>query len=167
MKTVDSYKYQSFITKQVLKSWISMEPDKSIPWVEMAKPVQDCTVTLISSGGIACKSDKPFDQEGERLNPWWGDPSYRVIPNDVQTADIELYHLHIPLDYAREDINCLLPVDRLNTLVEQGEVGASAPRHYSFMGYCLDPAELLKDSVPAMIETMREDSVDLVVLVPA
>ncbi len=167
MKTIDSYKYLNFITKQVVKSWISMESSKSIPWVELAKPVRECTISLISSGGIALNSDQPFDQEGERRNPWWGDPTYRVIPNDVRTEDVDLYHLHIPLDYAREDMNCLLPVSRLNTLVSNGEGGEAAARHYSYMGYNLTPEILLQESTPQMIEKMREDGVDLVVLIPA
>jgi hypothetical protein len=45
-----------------------------------AKKLNDCTVPLLSSAGIVLKADRPFDQEGERLNPWWGDPSCRILP---------------------------------------------------------------------------------------
>jgi hypothetical protein len=35
------------------------------------------------------------------------------------------------------------------------------------MGYILDPEELLKETVPAIIEHLQADQVDMVVLVPA
>ena len=70
-KTVDSYRFISGITKRMIRSWISMEPPREIPWTPLAKPLRECTVSLISSAGIALKSDRPFDQEGERRNPWF------------------------------------------------------------------------------------------------
>jgi hypothetical protein len=80
-------------------------------------------------------TDRPFDQEGERRNPWWGDPSYRIIPSTATSPDMRLYHLHIDPSYAEQDLNCLFPLQRLQELVEAGEIGRSAPRHYSIMGY--------------------------------
>jgi D-proline reductase (dithiol) PrdB len=124
-------------------------------------------VALISTGGIALKTDRPFDQEGERKNPWWGDPSYRIIPQTARTEDIRVYHMHIDPALGERDLNCLLPVERLEELVAAGKVGRAAPSHYSFMGYILDPRELLAKSIPAIIEHLREDAVDVVVLVPA
>ena len=70
-KTVDSYRFISGITKRMIKSWISMERPREIPWTPLARPLRDCTVSLISTAGIALKTDRPFDQEGERCNPWF------------------------------------------------------------------------------------------------
>ncbi len=166
-KTVDSYRFISGITKRMIRSWISMEQPRPIPWTPLRKPLSECTVALLSSAGIALKTDKPFDQEGERKNPWWGDPSYRVIPAGATERDVKLYHLHIDPEYAERDLDCLFPLQRLAELAATGEVGKVAPRHYSVMGYLLRPERLLSESVPAMIETMREDRVDAVILVPA
>jgi hypothetical protein len=69
-KTVDSYRYISGITKRMIKSWISMEEPREIPWTPLIKPLAECTTSLISSAGIALKTDRLFDQEGERRNPW-------------------------------------------------------------------------------------------------
>ncbi|MCJ7703392.1 MAG: hypothetical protein MUO62_17545 [Anaerolineales bacterium] len=94
-RKVDSYKYISGITKRLVKTWISKEEQRDIPWTPLNKPLAESTVALISSGGIALKDDRPFDQEGERLNPWWGDTSFRVIPRQTTEEDVEIYHLHI------------------------------------------------------------------------
>ena len=166
-KTIDSYKFLSGITKRLAQNWAKMEVPKSIPWTPLAKPLSECRVALISSGGIALKTDIPFDQEGERQNPWWGDPSYRIIPRGTKTEEIKLYHLHVDPVPAEADLNCLLPIDRLIELEAAGEIGAAAPSHYTFMGYNLQPKVLLEETTLAIIRNLRDEAVDAVVLVPA
>jgi len=166
-KTVDSFRFASGITGRIVKNWIKMETPREIPWTPLAKPLSGCTVALISSGGIALKTDPPFDQEGERQNPWWGDPTHRVIPRTASAADIRAYHLHINPSFVEQDINCLLPLQRLIELEEQGEVESAAPSHYSFMGYNLRPETLLEETTPAIIRQLQVEGVDVVVLVPA
>ena len=162
----DSYRFLDFFSRRLAKAWIAREPQREIPWTPLEKPLSECTVAMISSGGIALRTDAPFDQEGERRNPWWGDPSFRVIPKHATENDIEIYHLHIDPSFGREDLNCLLPLRRLEELEGTGEVGGAAPRHYSFMGYILDPTDLLEKSTPAIIRHLKNDQVDLVLLVP-
>jgi hypothetical protein len=70
-KTVDSCRFISGITKRMIKWWINMERPREIPWTPRARTLRECTVSLISSAGVALKSDRPFDQEGERRNPWF------------------------------------------------------------------------------------------------
>jgi D-proline reductase (dithiol) PrdB len=163
---VDSYRFLDFGTQQLVKSWIKREPEREIPWVPLEKPASQGRVSLVSSAAVALRTDEPFDQEGERKNPWWGDPSYRVIPRGATEKDVEIYHLHIDPSFGREDLNCVLPLGRLEELQEMGEIGEVAPRHYSYMGYTIDPTELLQDTVPKMVRNLREDRVDLVLLVP-
>ncbi len=165
--TVDSYRFIGGLTKRLVKSWIKLESPREIPWTPLSKPLSACNVALISSGAIALKSDRPFDQELERKNPWRGDSSYRIIPQSARTEDIGVYHLHIDPSLAENDLNCLLPLERLEDLVKEGMVGRAAPSHYSFMGYILDPQELLEQSVPAIIDQLKAEEVDAVVLIPA
>jgi len=166
-KTVDSFRFISGITRRMIKNWISMETPRPIPWTPLAKPLSECTVAMLSSAGIALKTDRPFDQEGERQNPWWGDPTYRVLPKTATEEDIRVYHMHINAAYAELDLNCLFPLQRLQELENNGRIGRMSPRHYSIMGYILNPEQLLSETVPALIRDLREDLADLVVLVPA
>jgi D-proline reductase (dithiol) PrdB len=166
-KIVDSYRFIGGITKRMIRSWIKLESPREIPWTPLSKPLSECTVALISTGGIALKTDHPFDQEGERQNPWWGDPSYRVIPQTARAEDIRVYHLHIDASLAEQDLNCLLPIERLAELAEIEKIGCVAPSHYSFMGYQLEPQELLEKSIPAIIEHLHADQVNVAVLVAA
>ena len=170
---VDSYRFLDRQTNMLVQSWIKLEEPQhrsqamppDIPWTPLSRPLEESTVTLISSAGLALKTDRPFDQEGERQNPWWGDPSYRILPRSAKAEDVQLYHLHIHPRLVEQDLNTLLPLQRLQEMEERGEIGRSAAQHYSFMGYILQPQVLLQESTPAMIRHMRHDGVNAVVLI--
>ncbi len=163
---VDSYRFLDTLSRRMVKSWIALEQPRAIPWTPLSKPLADCTVALISSAGVALKTDRPFDQEGERQNPWWGDPSFRIIPCLATEQDVNVYHQHINTCHAAQDLNCIFPLQRLLELEATGEIGRSAPSHYSFMGYILQPDVLLEESVPAIIQHLQQDRVDVAILVP-
>lgn len=166
-KKVDSFRYVSGVTRRMIETWIKMEEPRPIPWTPLSKPLSECKVALLSSGGIALKDDIPFDQYGERQNPWWGDPSHRIIPKTASAEDVEIYHLHINPSFARQDINCLLPIKLLNELEQAREIGSAAESHYSIMGYLPKPDEMLEESVPAIIQRLKDEKVDVLVLVPS
>jgi len=88
-KTVDSYRFISGITKQMIRSWISMERPREIPWTPLARPLADSTVSLISTAGIALKTDRHllglFD-----LPTWWRlllVTGFEVIETHLDEAD--------------------------------------------------------------------------------
>jgi len=163
---IDSYRYVDFATRQIMKAWTGRQEPGEIPFAPLAKPLRECTVALLSTAGIARTDDRPFDQEGERRNPWWGDPSYRRIPLGTTEKDIRIYHLHIDPRFGETDLDVVLPMRRLAELAAEGVVGRPAPTHYSTMGYILDPAELVEKTAPAIAASMHDEHVDAVVLVP-
>ena len=164
--TVVSYRFVDRITRRVLKAWEARGSYREIPWTPLTKPLAECTVAAVSTAGLALKTDEPFDQEGERQNPWWGDPSFRVIPRNATEKEVRSWHLHGNAANVKEDLNCVFPLAGLRELERRGEIGRSASRHYSFMGYILEPTALLSESTPEMIRLMKEDAVDAVLLVP-
>jgi D-proline reductase (dithiol) PrdB len=89
-----------------------------------------------------------------------------LLPRDVDPKEIALYHLHISKKVVERDINTLIPLERLLELEKEGGIGQAAPRHYSYMGYILRPQMLLEETLPAMIKQMKQDQVDVVLLVP-
>src|SRR5690349_9290481 len=165
--SIDSYRFLDFATRQVMKAWTARQHAGVIPFTTLAKRLSECTVALVSTAGIARNDDRPFDQEGERRNPWWGDPSFRVIPLGTSESDVRLYHLHIDPRFGQADLDVVLPMRRLQELAREGMIGAAAPTHYSTMGYILDPAELLEKTAPALAASMRDERVDAAALVPA
>ncbi len=163
---IDSYRFLDFASRQVMKAWAARQEPGVIPFTPLAKPLPECTVALVSTAGVARNDDRPFDQEGERRNPWWGDPTFREIPLGTTEKDIKLYHLHIDPRFGEEDLDVVLPMRRLAELAEEGVVGRPAPTHYSIMGYILEPKELVEKTAPAIAERMRAERVDAAALVP-
>lgn len=165
-KIVNSFKFVPGLTRRVVRGWINRERPRPIPWTPLSKPLEQCTLALISTAGLVLKEEQPFDQEGERQNPWWGDPSFRLLPRTVSEKDLRICHLHVNPAFAEQDLNCIFPLQRLGELVDEGLLGRLAPTHYSFMGYILRPQVLLEESVPAMIQHLQAEEVDAVLLIP-
>jgi D-proline reductase (dithiol) PrdB len=165
--SIDSYRFLDFASRQVMKAWAARERPGVIPFARLAKPLAECTVALVSTAGVARNDDRPFDQEGERRNPWWGDPGFREIPLGTTERDVKLYHLHIDPRFGEADLDVVLPMRRLSELAEERVVGRPASRHYSMMGYILDPGVLVGETAPAIAARMRDARVDAAALVPA
>ena len=165
--SIDSYRFLDFASRQVMKAWAARERADTIPFTPLRKPLSDCTVALLSTAAIARNDDRPFDQARERRDPWWGDPSYRVIPLGTTESDARLYHLHIDPRFGQADLDVVLPMRRLTELADEGVVRQAAPRHYSIMGYILEPEVLVNETAPAIADRMRADGVDAAALVPA
>lgn len=165
---VDPWRFAGGFLKKVLSARIPDEPSHGpIPWTEVAKPLAECRVALLSTAGLSMKGDTPFDMEFERQNPTKGDPSWRRIPSDASSATLVANHLHIDTSFIERDLNVALPVDRLRELVAAGGVAAIADTHYSIMGYQGDDTSTLETrSAPEIAEAMRSEAVDLALLAP-
>lgn len=166
---IDSYQFLDYATRQLLKAWVKREAEtsRSIPWAPLTKRLSQCTVALVSTAGVARNDDTPFDQEGERQNPWWGDPSYRAIPHDTTEADVRLYHMHIDTRFGEADLDVVLPMRRLQELASEGVIGRAADVHFSIMGYQLRPEVLENETAPAIARELNMHAVDAVALIPA
>ncbi len=166
MTPVNSFRYVDLGTRQVMRAWMAREPRRPAVWTPLPRALSESRLCIVSSAGIARLDDRPFDAEGERRDPWWGDPSYRQIPADTRTGDARLWHLHIDTRPGEQDLDTVLPLERAGELADEGFLGDLAPTHFSFMGYLLRPATFLETSVPAMIERMKAEEVTVVLLVP-
>ncbi len=167
-RPIDSYRFLDFATRRIMQAWVEREARETrpIPWAPLKKPLAQCTVALITTAGVARNDDLPFDQEGERRDPWWGDPTLRVIPRGTTERDVRLYHMHIDTRFGQQDLDVVLPLRRLEELVREGLVGRSADAHYSIMGYQLRTEVLEQQTAPAIAAGLHAQAVDAVVLVP-
>ena len=154
-----------------LRAWIGKDiPDQpfsgKIPWTPLDKSINQTNFTLLTSAGISMKSDMPFDMEGEKAEPTWGDPSHREIPKTATENDIEVNHLHVNTAFIEQDINVMLPLTRFQEFEQEGLIGKLAPTSYSFYGYQTDPTILLNETMPQVAERMRQENVEAVLLTP-
>ena len=121
----------------------------------------------MTSAGINLKTDPPFDMEREKREPFWGDPTHREIPRGTLQGQIDVNHLHVDTSFIKEDINVILPLARFAEFEKEGVIGSLAPTCYSFYGYQMDFAVLLKETMPKVAAKMHDQGVEAVVLTPA
>jgi D-proline reductase (dithiol) PrdB len=159
-------KYVDPITQRVVEAWMQREPSREPVFSRPPRELARCRVALLSTAGLALNDDRGFDQAGEERDPWWGDPSHRVIPQGTTTGDVRSHHLHIGREPLDQDLNCVLPLDRLEEMASADVVGQVADSHYSIMGYLLDTTALQQQTVPLIVDRLRREEVDVVLLVP-
>ena len=94
-------------------------------------------------------------------------PQIRLIPTDVDRAKLKINHPGYDHKYANEDINCNLPFDRLQEMVDAGEIGSLAPNTVVLMGLQPNVSPLLQETIPAIVEQFKADGVEAALLVPS
>jgi D-proline reductase (dithiol) PrdB len=95
------------------------------------------------------------------------DTSIRTIPSDTPSADLRVAHFGYPIDYARADPNCVFPIDRMRELAAEGIIGELAPSAVTFMGGIYSQRRVRDELVPAVLDALRDQNVDLFYIVPA
>lgn len=140
--------------------WRVIDP---VPATELARPVADCRVAVVSSAGLVVPGDPPFDHKVRG-----GDFSYRVIPADVEVQRLEDHHRSDAFDHSgiETDSNMAMPLDRLHEMAAAGQIGSVAPRHISLMGSITIPGRLVKRSLPEIADLLVSDQVDVALMIP-
>ena len=134
------------------------------PWTPPAKPVSECKVALVTTGGVHLKTQAPFDME----NPD-GDPTFREIPGDAARDALTITHDYYDHRGADVDLNVVFPHERLAEMAAEGAIGGVSPVHVSFMGH-IDKElveRLVEETAPAAARRLREAGAEVALLAPA
>jgi len=118
-------------------------------------PSHERRVSIVSSAAVAKRGDKPFS---------WLARDCRTIHKD----DRDLVMTHVAVEYDRtawqQDLNTIIPLDRLEEMATDGEIGSLAEAHYTYMG-AADPIDMEK-SARETAQRMKQDNVNTVFLIP-
>ena len=167
-KKVDGFRFLPPGLKAWIKTFIPDEDFRGyIPWTPMAKPLNQTTITVVTSSGISLKTDPPFDMEREKREAIWGDRSYRAIPRGTTGKDIDVNHLHINTSYVKQDINVMLPLARMAEFEKERIIGRLAPTAYSFYGFQWQSTDFIKEAIEPISEKMKLEGVEAVLMTPA
>ncbi|NJN52115.1 MAG: hypothetical protein HC809_10435 [Gammaproteobacteria bacterium] len=132
--------------------------DTPPPFVPLTKPLAECRVALIGSGGIY--------ESGQVAFHFKDDLSFRVIDTQASTTQLRATHFAYDLTDARRDPNVVFPIDTLKALVDEGRLGELSARAYAFMGGIYSARKVRDRLAPAIAERVMKDEVDLAILVP-
>ena len=133
------------------------------PRTRLAKPLRESRVALVTTAGLRTPDQGDFDRSDKR-----GDPSFREIPNTIETRLLVESHRSYSFDHeaVRSDVNLAFPLDRFRGLESRGVIGELNHRHFSFMGSIVGPRRLIDETAPQVARTLAEDRVDAVFLTP-
>lgn len=127
----------------------------------LPRSLAEARVALVSSAGVHLDDQPAFHVETVA-----GDPSYRLIPDDVDLGRLRFTHTHYDTASAEQDPNVVFPLDRLHEAVEEGRVGSASSLHIGMMGFNPDPTRIAEETAPAVADVLGEAEVDVVVMVP-
>jgi D-proline reductase (dithiol) PrdB len=128
------------------------------PWQPLRKPLSECRLGLIASGGIYVTGQVAFHFKD--------DASFRVIPRTVKTTDLRTAHFAYDQTDARRDPNVVFPIDTLRRLVRERFIGELADYAYTFMGGIYSSRRVRDDLAPQLTERLLAEKVDVALLVP-
>ena len=116
---------------------------------------------ISSAGGYLNEIQQSFDVE----NPI-GDYSIRVFSSDTPFSNLEYSHDHYDHTAVNNDPQVLLPLAYLQEMVNERKIG-ELTNVVSFMGYHPDVSRVVDETIPAIIDVVKQEAVDAAFLVPS
>jgi D-proline reductase (dithiol) PrdB len=152
--------------KLAYQAFMKAYPYRRVDWyhgASLKKPLREARLAVVTTAAFFRPDQPPFNTSIRG-----GDCSYRIIPFETDLSTLGIAHRIDAFDIRgiASDKNLALPLDRLKFLVQEGFIGAVAPRHFSFMGSITAPGRLITNSAPEVSRLLLEDAVDAVLLTP-
>jgi D-proline reductase (dithiol) PrdB len=118
-------------------------------------PANKRRISIVSTAAVHRRGDKPFS---------WLAKDFRAF--DKTDRDLVMTHVAVEFDRSawQQDLNTIIPLERLEEMADDGEIGSVAEEHYSFMG-AADPVTMEKSARQAAAQ-MKQDGVNTVFLIP-
>ena len=151
-RTLDQYAALGYPPYQ----WV--HSDDAPPFSRLTKPLSECKVGLIASGGIYRHEQIAFHFKD--------DLSYREIERDTPIDQLRATHFAYDLTDARADPNVVFPLETLRRCQDLGLIGELSEHAYTFMGGIYSSRKVRDTLAPALADRIQTDEVDVVLLVP-
>ncbi len=137
-------------------SWVINEDTP--PWKPLEKPLSECRLGLLASGGIYVTGQVAFHYKD--------DTSIRAIPKAVRAEDLRASHFAYDLTAARSDPNSVFPLDTLRRLAADGVIKDMTDHAYSFMGGIYSARRVREELAPKLAAQLMSEGADAALLVP-
>ncbi len=146
-------------------------PPSEIPFTPPPAPLEECTLALISAGGVFVVGDDPMGPDGPSqqdslvlINEFLrGTPTLSTIPVDTTNERLTARHPGYDARSAQRDPSAVFPLDHLRDLAADGRIRL-ADEHYGFTG-ATSQRRLQKEVAPRWAEHLADRAVDAALLV--
>ena len=136
--------------------WASNPPPEQL--TRLSKPLGECTVALLASGGVYRHGDVGFTHKD--------DTTHREIPADTPVEQLRVTHFAYDQTNAQKDPNVVFPLAALRQLADEGVIGGIADQALTFMGGIYSQRRLGEELIPTLVERVHELGADVALLVP-
>lgn len=133
------------------------EQTEPTPWTVLRRPLRESRAAVVTTAGVRLATQHEFS--GDRAD-------YREISTYVSKGKLAFDFTNYDPSEAQQDLNCLVPLDRMRELVDEGVLGGVNETFLSFFG-CCDRVEPLRASAVRAAERLRGQGVELAFLFPA
>ncbi|HYB90025.1 MAG TPA: glycine/sarcosine/betaine reductase selenoprotein B family protein [Candidatus Binataceae bacterium] len=130
----------------------------TVPWTPLKKPLRKSRLAFISSGGVMYRDQPRWHRE---------DASFRRIPKGARRDELSFWHFGYHTKDAKEDPNCVFPLERLRELESEGVIGELCDPVFSFMGGVYSARKVRTELAPALVDELKRAHADAFFLVPA
>ena len=134
------------------------------PFTRLAKPLAECRVAIVTT---AAPYRPAFGDQG----PWAAynaEAKFRhvyTMPTDP-TPDLRISHIGYDRKHtSAEDQDSYFPLERLRDAMAEGRIGEISPRFYG-IETTRSQRQTNERDAPEVLRLMREDAIDVAVLVP-
>jgi D-proline reductase (dithiol) PrdB len=128
------------------------------PWTPIERPLSDCRVMLVGSGGIYRRGQTAFHTRD--------DTSVRLIDATTPTSELRTAHFAYDQTDARVDPNCVFPLDTLRGLMADGVIAGLTDHAVAFMGGIYSVRRMEAETARHVLDQCHRQQPDLVLLVP-
>ena len=136
--------------------------NETTPFAPLIKLLAECRVSMLTSGGISHRTRPPFNPTAKN------DLRVDDVDHQSDAKDFEINDAYCDTRSAVDDLNVVFPIERLRELAESNVIGSVAERLWSgFMGRTYNRSDVIEEAAPALVEELKNDEVDLLILVPA
>ena len=133
----------------------------TVPWAPLEKPLAECRIALLGSGGISLKGQPLYDPKSVN------DLSTRETPKQARAGDFVINSIYYDHTDAEKDINCVFPIERFRELEAERFIGELAPVNITTgMGRLYLRSRLREEMVPEIFRRLEEERVDALFLIP-
>lgn len=133
---------------------------RCVPYTPVTRKLSEMTIAIVSTAGVHLKDQEPFNTQG--------DDTWRILPGDVNVADLMITHgapeEHYDRSQANRDMNVIFPIERLRELQAEGFIGGVAEKNLTLMGYSLRLQKYYNETAPAVAKEIERSPVDAVLL---
>jgi len=132
------------------------------PFAPSRRALPMLNLALISSAGGYINGAEPFEVES-----WDGDTGFREIPVEVAAEDLVFAGRGYDTSAVRQDMNSLVPIDRLREYEENAVIGRLNHVWWSTCGFIKNAGKVADDLAPKLVDRMKRYEVQAALLIPA